>query len=208
MDYSTIERDYNPDNSGTTVNTSSREPMGRSSHQNSIISSSKHSDKDGERKSLASNKLAQSSNPATESATSIGNLANIVGEINTKYMKGPSTYQPNELTLISPQDLPNIDIGFNKTNSQRSQQPTYNNYSNRSFQVDQQQQQQQVSYQQPPPSGKGRIQFPTRPSRPQNVPVPPQQHSQIPQSVSGSQRYVTSKLHISQTHLDSKFNFK
>jgi hypothetical protein len=161
VDYSTIEREY---------------PSNNNSLNNKESSNTSVSDRDGERRSLANNK----------GSNNVDNLANIVGEINTKYMKGPNTYQPNNMSLIEPQDLPNIDIGFTKTSSQRSQNPPNVNYSNRSYQP-----QQPALYQQEPVAhnnsqpGKGRVQFPSRVNR------APQQQQQQPQPVQqSSSRYV------------------
>ena len=146
-------------------------------------------DRDGERRSLSSNKANNNQQQQLQQPDNISNLSNIVGEINTKFMKGPSTYKPSDSTLIHPQDLPSIDIGFNKTSSQRSQNPLSNNYSNRSYvnQLDQPYQQQQQSIIEQPPS-KGRVQFPARLNRPQQ-PQPTQQQAQQP-----SQRYVASMV--------------
>jgi hypothetical protein len=50
------------------------------------------------------------------------NKADQQPEINTRNIKGPNTYKLDE--LIGPNDLPNIDLLNNKTNSQRSNQPS------------------------------------------------------------------------------------
>jgi hypothetical protein len=178
MDYSTLDRDYD----GSATNTLSKD-------------SRQLGDRDSEKRSLSSNKNETS------------NLSNIVAEINTRNMKGPNSYRPsNEMNLINPQDLPNVDIGYNnKTNSQRSQQPNNstrsnnnNNYnpSNRSYQnqLDTPFEDQQPSNKssvretnggmiQPPPANRNqnKVQFPVR--------NPPQQSQQQPQ-----QRYVSSKF--------------
>jgi hypothetical protein len=191
VDYSTIEREY-PSNNNSLNN--------KESSNTSVI------DRDGERRSLANNRGGGSS--SSGGVDNVNNLANIVGEINTKYMKGPNTFQPNNMSLIEPQDLPNIDIGFNKSSSQRSQNPPIVNYSNRSFQP----QQPALYHQEPGPAvnsntqqpqqqgGKGRVQFPSRNNR-----VPQQQQQQQPVQQS-SQRYVPSKKKILKQIFNSQSN--
>ena len=76
-------------------------------------------ERDSERKSLSNNKR-------------LDNFSNEpVRDINTRNIKGPHIFKPSDLNLIDPQDLPNIDIGYNqpqtggagnKTSSQRSVQ--------------------------------------------------------------------------------------
>ena len=118
VDYSTIERDYTGKHEGNDNNALSRD------------STMPVNERDTERKSLTGNKR-------------FDNLSNEpTRDINTRNIKGPNIFKPTDLNLIDPQDLPNIDIGYNqssvtapnKTSSQRSIQnnasiniPSYQN---------------------------------------------------------------------------------
>ena len=123
-------------------------------------------DRDSERKSLTNNR------------------ADMSNEINTRNMRGPNTYQPNNsMSLISPSDLPNIDIGFNSNNNNHSQRTNPNNYSNRSYQ-NQPPLDQPYQPNEPQSGAKNRVNFPSRINKPQQQQQPSQQDSQ---------RYVQSK---------------